>query len=106
MASQSVQVKHQALILRLGLARRMPLMSQRKEWVEQGALISYGPDLTQTGHAAAGRYVDKILKGAKPGDLPIEQADTLELAINLKTAQALGLTISQSVLAQAAFVVQ
>jgi putative ABC transport system substrate-binding protein len=81
-------------------------MSQRKEWVEQGALVSYGADLTRTGRAAAERYVDKILKGAKPSELPIEQEDTLELAINLKTAQALGLTIPQSVLSQTTVIVQ
>jgi putative ABC transport system substrate-binding protein len=92
-ASQNLLVKQQALILRLGLDKRMPLMSQRKEWVREGALVSYGADLARTGRAAADRYVDKILKGAKPSDLPIEQADILELAVNLKTAQALGLTI-------------
>jgi len=105
-ASPNLQVKFQALILRLGLEKRMPLMSQRKEWVEQGALLSYGPDLATTGRLAAVRYVDKILKGSKPGQLPIEQADVLELAVNLKTAQVLGLTIAPSLVARADRVIQ
>ena len=105
-ASQNLFGKHQSLILRLGLDKRLPLMSQRKEWVREGALVSYGADLAQTGRAAAERYVDKILKGAKPSDLPIEQADTLELAVNLKTAQVLGLSVPQSVVQQATEVIQ
>jgi len=105
-ASQTLLVKHQALILRLSLEKRMPLMSQRREWVEQGALVSYGPNLARTGRAAADHYIDKILKGARPADLPVEQADSLELTINLKTARALGLAIPQSVLAQATEVFQ
>ena len=84
----------------------MPLMSQRREWVEQGALVSYGPNLARTGRAAADHYIDKILKGARPADLPVEQADSLELTINLKTARALGLAIPHSVLAQATEVFQ
>lgn len=96
--SQNLLVKHQGLILQRGLAKRMPLMSQRREWVEQGALVSYGANLARTGHAAASRYVDRILKGAKPSELPVEQADSLELAVNLKTAEALGLTIPQSIM--------
>jgi putative ABC transport system substrate-binding protein len=105
-ASQNLLVKHQGLILKLGLEKRMPLMSQRKEWVEQGALVSYGPDLAATGQAAASRYVDKILKGTKPGDLPVEQADHLELAVNVRTAKALGIEIPRSLLAQADVIVQ
>jgi len=105
-ASQNLLVKHQALILKLGLEKRMPLMSQRREWVEQGALVSYGPNLAATGHAAASHYIEKILKGTKPGDLPVEQSDQLELTINMRTAQALGIAIPQSLMAQADLVVQ
>jgi putative ABC transport system substrate-binding protein len=105
-ASQNLLVKHQGVILQRGLAKRLPLMSQRREWVEQGALVSYGANLARTGYAAASRYVDRILKGARPSDLPVEQADTLELALNQKTAQALGLTIPQSVVLLAAEIVQ
>lgn len=105
-ASQNLLVKHQGLILQLGLAKRMPLMSQRREWVEQGALVSYGANLARTGKAAASRYVDRILKGAKPSELPVEQADTLELVVNLKTAEALGLTVPQSVVLLASEIVQ
>ena len=105
-ASQNLLVKHQGLILQLGLAKRMPLMSQRREWVEQGALVSYGANLARTGKAAASRYVDRILKGAKPSDLPVEQADSLELVVNLKTAEMLGLQVPQSVVLLASDVVQ
>jgi putative tryptophan/tyrosine transport system substrate-binding protein len=105
-ASQNLLVKHQGLILQLGLAKRMPLMSQRREWVEQGALVSYGANLARTGKAAASRYVDRILQGGKPSELPVEQADSLELVVNLKTAEALGLTVPRSVVLLATEIVQ
>ena len=72
--------------------QRWPIVSWSRLWVEQGALLSYGVDSLQLYHRAA-YFVDRILKGAKPGDLPIEQPMTFELAVNLKAAKALGITI-------------
>jgi putative ABC transport system substrate-binding protein len=84
----------------LALEHRIPTASHRKEQVKDGALFSYGPNYVEIGQAVAA-YIDRILKGAKPADLPIQQAGRLELVINLKTAKALGLTIPPSVLARA-----
>jgi putative ABC transport system substrate-binding protein len=89
-----------ALILRLSLERQIPLVSHRKALAEQGALFSYGPNFTAVGQDIAG-YIDRILKGAKPADLPVQQVARLELVINLRTARALGLTIPPSVLSRA-----
>jgi ABC-type uncharacterized transport system substrate-binding protein len=97
-ASLNLRVKFHSLILRLAAARHIPVVGHRKEWVERGALFSYAENIREIGRVAAGRYVDKILKGAKPADLPIEAYERPELVINLKTAKALGLTIPQSVL--------
>ena len=93
-----------ALILRLSLERQIPLTSHRKALVEQGALF-YGPDFVAVGQDIAG-YVDRILKGAKPADLPVQQTARLELVINLKTAKVLGLTIPRSVLVRADQVIE
>jgi len=93
------------LILRLGLERQIPLASHRQALVEQGALFSYGPDYVAVGQDVAG-YVDRILRGAKPAGLPVQQAARLKLVINLRTAKALGLTIPPSVLGRADQVIE
>ena len=87
-------------IVALAAKHRLPAMYGYREPVEDGGLMSYGPDLAESFRRSA-TYVDRILKGAKPADLPVEQLSKFELLINLKTAKALGLTIPQSVLQQA-----
>ena len=89
----------------LAAKHRLPAIYQRREFVEAGGLMAYGPRDADLFRRAA-VYVDKILKGAKPADLPVEQPMRLELVINLKTAKALGLTIPPSVLARADEVIQ
>ncbi len=103
--SPNLQTKFSALTLRLASEKRLPLGIHRKEWVEQGALFSYSPDIPSVGRDAA-RYVDRILKGAKPTDLPVQQPARYELVVNLKTAKALGLKIPPSVLIRADQVIQ
>jgi putative ABC transport system substrate-binding protein len=98
-------VVNRTRIAELGLKHRLPVMSQFSRLVEAGGLMSYGPDLSDLfGRAAS--YIDKILRGAKPADLPIEQPTKFELVINLKTAKALGLTIPPSLLLRADEVIQ
>jgi len=92
-------------IVNLATANRLPLVSEQREFADAGGLITYGPRLLDL-YKRATRYVDKILKGAKPADLPIEQPTTFELVINLKTAKALGLTIPPSLLARADQVIE
>jgi putative ABC transport system substrate-binding protein len=80
--------------------RRLALAAQHAVWTAEGALFSYGPDYRAIGREAA-RYVDRIFRGARPADLPVEQATKVQLVINLRTAKELGLTIPSSVLVRA-----
>jgi putative ABC transport system substrate-binding protein len=89
----------------LALTHRLPSVGGSKEYPEAGGLISYGADYPDLFRRAA-VFVDKILKGAKPADLPVEQPNKFELVINLKTAKALGLTIPPSLLQRADQVIE
>jgi putative ABC transport system substrate-binding protein len=84
-------------IIALAAQHRLPAMYEASRFVEDGGLISYGPNIDDMTRRSAA-YVDKILKGAKPADLPIEQPTKFDLVINLKTAKALGLTIPENLL--------
>ena len=87
-------------VANLALKSRLPAIYFRQEFVEAGGLMSYGTSFTDLSRRAA-TYVDKILKGSKPAELPVEQPTKFELVINLKTAKQLGLTIPPNVLARA-----
>jgi len=95
--------RHQ--IAKLAVKNRLPAISSNREMTEAGGLLSYGQDLAEHYRRAA-TYVDKILKGAKPGDLPVEQPTRLQLVINRKTAKAIGLTISQELVLRADKVIE
>ena len=92
-------------IVKFALAHRWPVIAGQREWADEGALLSYGVDPLSNSRRAA-YYVDRILKGAKPGDLPVEQPTKFEFVINMKTAKALGLTIPQSILLRADHVIE
>jgi putative tryptophan/tyrosine transport system substrate-binding protein len=96
---------HRKRLAELAMKHRLPTVVGLREYAEAGGLVSYGADNSDMFRGAA-LYVDKILKGAKPADLPIEQPTKFELVINLKTAKALGLTIPQSLLGRADQVIQ
>jgi putative ABC transport system substrate-binding protein len=95
--------RHQ--IADFAVKNRLPTIHALREYAEAGFLVSYGLNLPAAYRRAAA-YVDKILRGAKPGDLPIEQPTKFELVINLKTAKALGLTIPPSLLLRADQVIE
>jgi putative ABC transport system substrate-binding protein len=96
---------HRRLILEFAAKQRLPAMCAVREFADDGGLMAYGVDLKDLLRRAA-TYVDKILKGAKPADLPVEQPTKFELVINLKAAKALGLTIPPSVLGRADQIIQ
>ena len=96
---------HRRQLLDLAIRNRLPMVCEAPEWVPDGCLVTYGPDRNDAIRGAA-RVVDRILKGANPGDLPIEQPRKFHLAINLRTAKALGLNLPQSLLLRAGEVIQ
>ena len=95
---------HRRRIAELAIRRRLPLMTAERAYAEAGFLMSYGPDFMEVLRLAA-VFVNKILRGAKPADLPVEQPSQLELVVNLATAKALGLSIPLGILLQAAQVI-
>jgi putative ABC transport system substrate-binding protein len=92
-------------LIELAAKYRLPAIYETGEYVRSGGLLSYGPSLMELFRRSA-TYVDKILKGAKPGDLPVEQPTKFELVVNLKTAKALGITIWESFLQRADEVIE
>ena len=96
---------HRKQIVALAAQGRLPVVYGYREFVDDGGLMSYGPDRIDHYRRTA-VYVDKILRGAKPADLPVEQPAKFELVINAKTAKVLGLTIPQSLLQRADQVIQ
>ena len=101
----AVTITHRARVVDFALKSRVPLVGTQSGWAEAGALMNYGSSLTDASRRAA-VYVDKILKGAKPANLPVEQPTKFELVINLKTAKSLGLTIPPSLLQRADQVIE
>ena len=96
---------HRRRVVDFALRKRLPAMFPEREFADDGGLMAYGPNVPANFRRAA-VYVDKILKGARPADLPIEHPTTFELAINIKTAKALGLTIPPALLARADQVIE
>ena len=100
MVQSALTTTHATRIVELAIKNRLPTMFAQGVFVESGGLMSYSPNHADLARRAA-VYVDKILKGAKPADLPVEQPMKFELVINLKTAKQIGLTIPPNVLARA-----
>ena len=100
MAPNSVTIRHSDLIIALAARHRLPAIYPYRFFATSGGFISYGADLADQYRQAAS-YVDRILKGAKPGDLPVQLASKFEFVINLKTAKALGLDVPLGVTAGA-----
>jgi putative ABC transport system substrate-binding protein len=98
--SNNLRQNHSALTIKLAKRARLPVQGNRKEWVEQGALFSYGIDLAPLGRAGA-RYVDSILRGTSPTDLPVKEFPETEFAINLETASRLGIKPPQEMIIRA-----
>ena len=103
--NNSLTYEHRAAIIEASQRLRIPDMYEARELVAAGGLVSYGPNATDLYRQAAG-YVDRIFKGAKPADLPVQQPTKFDLVLNLKTAKAIGLTIPQSLLLRADEVIQ
>ena len=103
--TDTIFIQNRARLVELAASQRLPLMSGAREFAEAGALVSYGPSLVEQFRRAA-TYVDKILRGANPAELPVEQPTKFELVINLETAKALGLAIPPALLNRADEVIQ
>ena len=101
----STNVENMNLIVDFMLKNQLPAMCGTRDWVEAGCLLSYWTDHRELKRRAA-FYVDKILKGVKPGDLPVERPSKFDMRINLKTAKALGITIPPTLLYQATEVIR
>jgi putative tryptophan/tyrosine transport system substrate-binding protein len=104
-AANPVSFKGRQQIAEFALARKMPSLFEERTFVAAGGLLSYGPNFADLFRRAAG-YVDRILKGAKPADLPVEQPTQFELVVNMKTARAISVTIPQSLLLRADEVIE
>jgi len=105
MPSPGLFTSERPRIVRFSLDKRWPTIGISREWADAGTLMSYGVDISAS-YGRAAYYVERILKGAKPAGMPIEQPTKIELVVNLKTAKAIGLTLAQPFLMRADMVIE